>query len=122
MPLVDYDEFGFFDSYTGDPVELAYAENGQFYNSLTGEEVDLIGQGIRAAQNTLIGIFGRQGYPNPRGGGGYSQGPPRDPNYGQDPRGASPGRVNTQGFQLNWWSAALIGVVAGAFFLGKKGR
>lgn len=33
-----------------------------------------------------------------------------------------PGTVSTQGFQLNWWTAALIGVVAGAFLLGKKGR
>ena len=33
-----------------------------------------------------------------------------------------PGAVNDRGFQLNWWSAALIGVVVGAFLLGKRGR
>lgn len=36
------------------------------------------------------------------------------------PAGFVPGTVNTQGFQLNWWSAALIGLLLGAFFLGKR--
>lgn len=31
-----------------------------------------------------------------------------------------PGTVSTQGFQLNWWSAALIGLLVGAFLLGKR--
>jgi hypothetical protein len=31
-----------------------------------------------------------------------------------------PGAVNDRGFQLNWWTAALIGVVVGSFLLGKK--
>lgn len=38
----------------------------------------------------------------------------------QVPGGYIPGAVNPQGFQLNWWAAALIGVVVGAFFLGKR--
>ncbi len=36
------------------------------------------------------------------------------------PAGFVPGTVNTQGFQLNWWTAALIGLLLGAFFLGKR--
>ncbi len=34
----------------------------------------------------------------------------------------SPGSVSASGFQLNWWTAALLGVVVGAFLLGKRGR
>ena len=33
---------------------------------------------------------------------------------------AVPGSVNPQGFQLSWWAAGLIGVVVGAFLLGKR--
>jgi len=51
-----------------------------------------------------------QGYPN----SGYPGSP------SQVPAGYVPGTVNTQGFQLNWWTAALIGVVVGSFLLGKK--
>ncbi|MFN0108540.1 MAG: hypothetical protein ACKVZH_06765 [Blastocatellia bacterium] len=51
--------------------------------------------------------------------GRYPQGYPQ----GGFPVGGSiPGAVNPQGFQLNWWAAALIGVVAGAFLLGKGRR
>lgn len=32
----------------------------------------------------------------------------------------SPGAVNAAGFSINWWTAALIGVVVGAFLLGKR--
>lgn len=48
----------------------------------------------------------------------YGQRYPVSGAYGQG--GSIPGTVNPQGFQLNWWAAALIGVVAGAFFLGKR--
>lgn len=34
----------------------------------------------------------------------------------------SPGAVNAGGFTINWWTAALIGIVVGAFLIGKKGR
>lgn len=34
----------------------------------------------------------------------------------------SPGAVTAQGFQLNWWTAALLGVIVGSFLLGKRGR
>jgi hypothetical protein len=50
----------------------------------------------------------------PASGGGYPGLP------SQVPAGYVPGTVNTQGFQLNWWTAALIGVVVGSFLLGKK--
>lgn len=33
-----------------------------------------------------------------------------------------PGTLSTQGFQINWWTAALIGLLIGAFFLGKGRR
>jgi len=47
-------------------------------------------------------------------GGGYPGSP------SQVPAGYVPGTVNTQGFQLNWWTAALIGLVVGSFLLGKR--
>lgn len=47
-------------------------------------------------------------------GGGYPGSP------ANVPAGFVPGTVNTQGFQLNWWTAALIGLLLGAFFLGKR--
>lgn len=56
--------------------------------------------------------------------GGYY--PPYPPQGGypgspvQVPGGVVPGTVNTQGFQINWWTAALLGLLAGAFFLGKR--
>lgn len=31
-----------------------------------------------------------------------------------------PGTVSTQGFQINWWTAALIGLLVGSFLLGKR--
>jgi len=34
----------------------------------------------------------------------------------------APGAVSGQGFQINWWAAALGGVLIGAFLLGRKGR
>lgn len=34
----------------------------------------------------------------------------------------SPGGVNTQGFQINWWAAAGIGLLVGVFFAGRRGR
>lgn len=121
MPYVDADINGFYDTATGQSVELAFDEYGNAYDAYSGERVDLIGQGIQAAQNTLIGIFGRQGYPPEYARGGQY---PRGTAYPQTGQGAqygfSPGGVTPQGFQLNWWTAALIGLVAGAFFLGKK--
>lgn len=123
MPDVDLDNGGYYDVETGAPVQLALGANGAYINALTGEEVNLIGNAVQAAQNTLIGIFGHQGYPQntgyPRNTGGPRGAYP--PEYAGG--GAFvPGTVSTQGFQLNWWSAALIGLVVGAFFLGKKGR
>jgi hypothetical protein len=59
---------------------------------------------------------------------------PDDPRFrGQFPGGGTivpspggpafvPGTVGAQGFQINWWAAALAGVVLGAFLLGKRGR
>lgn len=34
----------------------------------------------------------------------------------------TPGAVSGQGFQINWWAAALGGVLIGAFLLGRRGR
>lgn len=44
------------------------------------------------------------------------------PGQGVPPGSAVPGAVNPQGFQMSWWAAGLIGIVAGAFLLGKRGR
>ena len=72
------------------------------------------------------------------GNGAYVS--PNDPRYQQNPNlrvipqgGAYPpqyagggafvpGTVSTQGFQVNWWTAALAGLVIGAFVLGKGRR
>ena len=48
------------------------------------------------------------------GGGYYPIG------AGQPQYGMSPGGVSSQGFQINWWTAALIGVVVGSFLLGRR--
>lgn len=120
MPAyIDADTEGFYDVATGQPVELTFDEMGNAYNAFTGEQVNLIGQGIQAAQNTLIGIFGRQGYPPDYGRDG--RGFPRGARFPQGPQyGFSPGGVTPQGFQINWWAAGLIGVIVGAFVLGKR--
>jgi len=59
---------------------------------------------------------------------------PDDPRFrGQYPGGGtvvpslvgpalSPGAVGAQGFSVNWWAAALAGVVIGAFVLGRGRR
>jgi len=64
--------------------------------------------------------------PRYRQQGRYPQSPPYGAGFPNQTRTASgdfvPGAVNDRGFQLNWWSAALIGVVVGAFFLGKGKR
>jgi len=126
MENVDFDGYGYYSLDTGAPVELIFDDLGTPYNAYTGQPVNLIGQAIQAAQNTLIGIFGRQGYPPDydadswgRGGRvpvGARQGAPgAGPQYG-----FSPGGVTPQGFQINWWAAGLIGLVVGAFVLGKR--
>lgn len=51
-------------------------------------------------------------------GGYYNGGYPGSP--AQVPAGYVPGTLNTQGFQINWWTAALIGLLVGAFLLGKR--
>jgi hypothetical protein len=60
--------------------------------------------------------------PRYRQQGGYypSGGYPGSP--ANVPAGYVPGTVNTQGFQLNWWTVALLGLVGGAFLFGRKGR
>lgn len=124
MPqVVDYDEYGYFDVETENEVFLTFDYvSGNAYNALTGEEVTLIGQGINAARDALIGIFGRQGYPPRRGerGSNYPQRGGRGDEQDRHSPTSSPGGLNTRGFQVNWWAAALGGVVLGAFFLGKK--
>jgi hypothetical protein len=50
----------------------------------------------------------------------YATGMP-SPSLGPGPV-LSPGAVSASGVQINWWSAALLGVVLGAFLLGKRGR
>ena len=59
---------------------------------------------------------------------------PDDPRFrGQFPGGGTivpgpggpafvPGTGGASGFSVNWWAAALAGVVLGAFLLGKRGR
>lgn len=54
-----------------------------------------------------------------RGGGWF---PGQFPGQGIPPGSTVPATVNPQGFQLSWWAAGLIGVVVGAFLLGKRGR
>ncbi len=115
---VGCDDQGCFNANTGEDVMLEYDAFGRAYNAFTGEEVGSI---VNATRDVLIGIFGRQGYPPVQGYPRGSQYPlpyPTGQYYPQ--QGASPGGVTQGGFTLNWWAAALIGVVAGAFFLGRR--
>lgn len=63
-----------------------------------------------------LNIFGnRYGRPN------YNKTQQYPGSYGTQPSyGVSPGGVSSQGFQINWWMAGLIGIVIGAFLLGKR--
>jgi hypothetical protein len=65
------------------------------------------GQGQYASPDDPRYRQGSGGY-LPPGGGAH-------PGYG-----LSPGGLTGQGFQINWWAAALIGVVVGAFVLGRR--
>lgn len=84
---------------------------------------DLIARGI-----DVVGAWSsRSPYYSPddpryqQGRGGYPYGYPSGYPAQQLPGGNFvPGTLNTQGFQLNWWTAALIGLLVGAFLLGKK--
>ena len=52
----------------------------------------------------------------------YPQRYPQQYPVGGYPNAISPGGVNTQGFQINWWAAAGIGLLVGVFFAGRRGR
>lgn len=104
--------------------EVYMDEFGNYFDA-NGRQLDiydLIARGIDVA-----GAYaGRSPYISPndpryreRRGGWYPQS--GYPNQTRTNTGDYiPGSVNPRGFQLNWWSAALIGVVVGAFLLGKR--
>ena len=110
-------------------MDEVYTDGFGNYFDASGRQLDiydLIARGIDVA-----GAYaGNSPYYSPddpryRNGNRYptnypGQGYPGSPS--QVPAGYVPGTVNTQGFQLNWWTAALIGVVVGSFLLGKRGR
>lgn len=115
---VGIDSMGFFDLETGETVDLFYdQDSGRFYNSLTGDEAELVGDAINAARDTLIGIFGRQGYPQTR-----QQYPQQFPPsyYPQQGGQASPGSFSTQGLQIKWWGVAIAAALGGAILFGKR--
>jgi len=124
---VGLDPGGFFNYATGDQVELAYDEgSGEYYNALTGETVQLLGDAIKAAENTIIGVFGRQGYP-----ARYPQQQTRYPQQQtQYPTGerqyssqsASPASFNGQGIQLKWYTLLAIGAALALVATGKRLR
>lgn len=120
------DSNGFFDYSTGEPVELYYdPTDGRFYNALTGESAELIGDAINAALDTLIGVFGRQGYPQQPGRGRNQNYPPQyPPSYPQqqDRQGVSPGSFNAQGISLKWYALVGIGAAVGLLIAGKRLR
>lgn len=112
--VVDFDGAGFWDLNTGDYVPILYnQDNGRFYNNLTGDELTLVGDAINAARDTLIGIFGRQGYPNTR-----------TPGVSQyqlsNQQSLSPGSVSARGVQVNMWALVLGGALVGAVLFGKR--
>lgn len=108
------DASGFYELGTGEPVELFYdQQTGMFYNALTGESAELIGDAVNAARDTLIGIFGSQGYPQTR-----QQYPNQLPNRNQFPNqlpnqsgSLSPGTVSGQGIYVKHWALLAAGVV-----------
>lgn len=131
MPeLVGVDSSGFFSYATGEPVMLAFDDQrNEYYNALTGETAELYGDAIRAASETLIGIFGRQGYPPaaryPQQPANY---PRRQPPFQagrelQFPnQSASPGSFNDQGIQLKWYTLLAIGAGLALIATGKRLR
>ncbi|MDE2019808.1 MAG: hypothetical protein KGJ13_05700 [Patescibacteria group bacterium] len=113
---------------TGNYLTIWYDEDGNAYDADTGEFIDSLefdtnGQTVYRGGNgwnqTLQTIA--TGVLVPRNQYPYSSTPGQYPrqNIGNN---LFPGSVNTQGFQINWWMAALGGLFIGAFFLGKKGR
>ena len=119
MPqIINYDDAGFFDAATGENISLNYdATTGQFYNALTGESAQLIGSAIAAAQNTLIGIFGQQGYPPQR-----TQQYPQNVNNQRQPVNQSPASFNTQGVNLKWYTLLGIGAAVALVLTGRRFR
>lgn len=102
-----------------------YMDDWGNYFDASGRQLDiydLIARGIDVA-----GAYaGRSPYISPddpryrnQRGGWFPQ---SYPGQGVPPGSAVPGAVNPQGFQMSWWAAGLIGVIAGAFLLGKRGR
>lgn len=108
-------------------MDEVYTDGYGNYFDVSGRQLDiydLIARGIDVA-----GAYaGRSPYISPDDpryrAGQYQTRYPANGGYpgspAQVPSGYVPGTVNTQGFQLNWWTAALIGVVVGSFLLGKK--
>lgn len=93
-----------------------------------GKPIDANGLAVTIA-DTLSSIFGggQRGYYAPdRNRNPYTNPNPyaNRGNYPYQQQGSNffPGSVSTQGFQINWWTAALGGLLIGAFFLGKRGR
>lgn len=93
---------------------------GQGYEFVT-DTAPWWGEPIDRSLDILGARYGHGDYvspDNPRyrqgqyGGGSSTQ--------NQSQYGFSPGGVTGQGFQINWWTAALLGIVVGAFLLGKK--
>lgn len=102
--------------------EEIYTDNFGNYFDRYGRALDvndLIARGI-----DVVGAWSsRSPYVSPddprfrnRGGGWFPGGGGQMVPVGS----AVPGSVNPQGFQLSWWAAGLIGVVVGAFLLGKR--
>lgn len=118
MSYVGFDDAGFFDASTGENISLNYdATSGQFYNALTGETVQLIGSAITAAQNTLVGIFGQQGYPP---GTNRTTTVQRYPQQIQQQQ--SPATISTQGVSLKWYTLLGIGAAVALVLTGRRFR
>ena len=112
METFDADEIGFYNAWTGEYADIVFDANGNPYNALTGEQVQLAGQGIKAAENILIGIFGRQGYPQQTRNYPTGRVIPNINREGNLPAGA-PGAIGAKGVVVQYWAigATLVAVL-----------
>ncbi len=97
---------------------MPYVSNDPYWVDWGDRALDIVG--ARYGEGRYYSPDDPRFDPQQAGGYGYPSAAPVV--YTPQGPALSPGAVSAQGFQLNWWTAALLGVVVGAFLLGKRGR
>lgn len=80
-----------------------YSTDRPWWADTISQGIDVFGRRIPGAQPRAVATYP---YTQQSGGNGAF----------------NPGSITPSGFQINWQMAALVGIVAGAFFFGRKGR